>query len=138
MHVFEITLLDSLVDWLPPSGAESVDSARRCGVCTTARPDSSGNSDTPSHRRRFRESARREPTLAMRFGFASCPDCGASLVVGALLEHTCDRTQLVDFQVARARFDIDRIDSELAHYLETAHGRFEVWYAERSRTPAAY
>jgi hypothetical protein len=73
----------------------------------------------------------------MSYGITSCRECGATVVFGELADHRCDPERWVDHQVACARHDIDDIDTQVARYLETARGRFEAWYAERSRLRAA-
>jgi hypothetical protein len=62
-----------------------------------------------------------------------CPECGASVLRTELDVHACERERWLDFQVFGQREDIERLASDLGAYLETAQGRFELWYAERER-----
>ena len=39
----------------------------------------------------------------------------------------------VEFQMFRMRGELARLDEELAEYLPSPQGRFELWYAERRR-----
>lgn len=70
------------------------------------------------------------------FGHVLCRECGENVPQSRVADHECDRDRWVSFQVAQARADIERIDTELAGYLETAQGRFALWYAERTRRRA--
>ncbi len=62
-----------------------------------------------------------------------CPDCGASVDCADADPHLCDQERWLDFQLFRRREEVERFEPELAAYLETPHGRFELWYAARSR-----
>ena len=73
----------------------------------------------------------------MSYGFTTCSECGVIVPLARSGEHECEHDKWVAYQVARSRSEIERIDAEVARYLETARGRFEVWYAERSRAQAA-
>jgi hypothetical protein len=70
----------------------------------------------------------------MRYGdLTRCPDCGAMVSIAAWSGHRC----LDDRQAACGRVrsvgEADRFEQEFARYLSTARGRFEVWYAQRTR-----
>jgi hypothetical protein len=62
-----------------------------------------------------------------------CSECGASVARDESDEHVCDPEQLLDFCVFQLRDEIERLDEEVATYLETPQGRFEAWDAERTR-----
>jgi hypothetical protein len=68
----------------------------------------------------------------MSFGFTTCADCGERVPWAQTGQHECDEEQWLSFQVTRARPQIDRFEHELARYLETARGKFDLWYAERT------
>jgi hypothetical protein len=68
--------------------------------------------------------------------YAACPECGVPVPVGDVLSHECNHAHWIAFQIARARREIDGFEAELARYLESPRGRFEAWYAERSRLAA--
>ena len=64
------------------------------------------------------------------FGFppppmTCCSQCGEWMQVETLRAglHSCDSETLVEYQVMRARRDLDRIESELAGYLATPRAR---------------
>jgi hypothetical protein len=61
-----------------------------------------------------------------------CPDCGASVDRNDPA-HECDPERRLDFVLFRLRDEIAAFAAELAKYLGTPHGRFEVYYAERER-----
>jgi hypothetical protein len=67
---------------------------------------------------------------------AECPGCGAQLPAPALPSHVCDWWAWLDHQVRIRRDELDRFEGELGAYLESAPGRFELWYAERMRGSA--
>jgi hypothetical protein len=73
----------------------------------------------------------------MSLGFLTCTDCGENVPHMRAAEHVCDQDRWLSFQMTCARPQIERIDQELARYLETARGRFELWYAERTRLRGA-
>jgi hypothetical protein len=66
-----------------------------------------------------------------------CPACGVSLSHADLDEHVCDRERWLSYQIFQARDEIDSFDTELAAYLSSPKGAFELWYAERARRLAA-
>lgn len=65
-----------------------------------------------------------------------CPGCGVELPSSALRLHVCDWWGWLDHQVTLRRDGLDRFELDLGAYLESARGRFELWYAERMRGPA--
>jgi hypothetical protein len=73
----------------------------------------------------------------MSYGFTTCAGCGLILQRCQLDGHECEREKWIAHQVACARPEIEGIDLELASYLESARGRFDLWYAERARRQAA-
>jgi hypothetical protein len=73
----------------------------------------------------------------MSLGFTACGGCGVILPIGRLSEHECEHDRWVSYQVGCFCSDLERIDAELAGYLRTSRGRFEAWYAERSRLGVA-
>ena len=65
--------------------------------------------------------------------YMPCPSCGASLGGGGPDEHECDPDRLVEFQMFRLRGELARLDQEVAEYLRSPEGKFELWYAEHRR-----
>jgi hypothetical protein len=47
--------------------------------------------------------------------------------------HACDPERRLEYQVLQVREGLARLDHELDVFLNSPHGRFEVWYAERER-----
>ncbi len=76
---------------------------------------------------------------AMAFTFPQpthmpCPSCGASVAVGAPAgSHVCDDERRLQFRLAEQRPGVERFDDDFAAWLETPHGRFAQWLAERGR-----
>ena len=66
-----------------------------------------------------------------------CPACGESLPQEDLDAHVCAHDRWIGYQVFQLRHEIDDFDAELASYLESPQGQFELWYAERERRFAA-
>ena len=62
-----------------------------------------------------------------------CPDCGASVAAVELEEHACDPERRVEYQLFQLRVDVASFDEALSNYLESPHGRFAQWLAERDR-----
>jgi hypothetical protein len=61
-----------------------------------------------------------------------CERCGASLVRDDLA-HTCDEERRLEFALFQLRAEIETFDEHLGRWLETPRGRFERYYAERTR-----
>jgi hypothetical protein len=68
----------------------------------------------------------------MTMSRVKCAGCGLAISIDELDDHVC-AADLAASQASRPCAQIDRLDEELARYLETPHGRFECWYAERMR-----
>jgi hypothetical protein len=65
--------------------------------------------------------------------FMPCRHCGASVERGTEAQHECDDERRLDFALFQLRPEIERFDGELAAWLGTPSGRFERFYAERTR-----
>jgi hypothetical protein len=74
--------------------------------------------------------------MLFRSRFMPCPDCGASIDHLDSGEHRCEQERWLDYQLFQLRDECDRFDEELGAYLDSPHGRFEQWYAARSRRSA--
>jgi hypothetical protein len=62
-----------------------------------------------------------------------CPDCGASLERHDEA-HECERERWLEFQLFQLRDLVNGFEAELAKYLASLRGRFELYYAQRERT----
>lgn len=62
-----------------------------------------------------------------------CPECGASVAAAKRGEHVCDPERLLDYRMFQLRDEVAGFESALRGWLESAHGRFEQWCAERER-----
>ena len=70
--------------------------------------------------------------------YRPCPDCGASVASEEMEAHACDVERWLDYQVFQLRDEVASFDEEVVRFLDSPHGRFELWYAERRRLdPAA-
>ena len=62
-----------------------------------------------------------------------CPDCGESVAVDVRDEHLCDDERWLTYQLFQLREEIAAFGDELGAYLDSPHGRFELWDAARRR-----
>jgi len=62
-----------------------------------------------------------------------CDHCGASVERGAEAAHECDDARLLEYRVFRLRDEIESFDGEWTAWLQSPHGLFERYYAERTR-----
>jgi hypothetical protein len=65
--------------------------------------------------------------------FMPCADCGASVPHAEADVHVCEVERRVEYQLVQLRGEIAAFDDDLAGYLDSPAGRFEMWYAERRR-----
>jgi len=64
-----------------------------------------------------------------------CTECGASVAAVERDAHVCDPERLLEYRMFQLREDVAGFDEGLRGYLESPHGRFEQWLAERERRP---
>jgi hypothetical protein len=69
--------------------------------------------------------------------YIACPECGACVPRWEADDHVCDRERWLDYQLVRLRPEIARFEADLSDWLGTDEGRFELYYAERSRPEAS-
>jgi hypothetical protein len=62
-----------------------------------------------------------------------CPKCGESVAVEAHERHTCDEERWATYQLFQLRHEVEALEGQLASYLESPRGRFELWDAARRR-----
>jgi hypothetical protein len=62
-----------------------------------------------------------------------CPDCGESVATAEHAAHRCDDERWLTYQVFQLRDELDCFEEQLAAYLASPRGRFELWDAERRR-----
>jgi hypothetical protein len=62
-----------------------------------------------------------------------CERCGASVAREARAPHDCDEERRLDYLLFQERGEVAAFDEALRDWLETAQGRFERYYARRSR-----
>lgn len=69
------------------------------------------------------------------YGYVSCPDCGVAVQAARLAaeEHECLPDRRIAHQILRASVGIERLEHDLARWLETPRGRFASFLARRSR-----
>jgi len=65
--------------------------------------------------------------------YMPCTECGTSVAIAERDEHVCDRERLLDYWMFQLCGEVNAFEDELQGYLETPHGRFAQWLAERDR-----
>jgi hypothetical protein len=65
--------------------------------------------------------------------YMPCAECGASLARAETEGHVCGDERRLDYEVIQLRAEVDEFELQLASYLQTLQGRFEVWYAANRR-----
>ena len=65
--------------------------------------------------------------------FMPCPDCGESVPADARDEHRCDDERWLTYQLFQLREEISSFEDQVALYLDSPRGRFELWDAQRRR-----
>jgi hypothetical protein len=65
--------------------------------------------------------------------YMPCDECGASLREDGRGEHVCSDQRRLEYQLCQLGSEVEAFDDQLAAYLESPRGRFELWYAERER-----
>lgn len=65
--------------------------------------------------------------------YMPCPDCGASVPVRRRERHVCDDERWATYQLFQLRDETAAFDDQLAAYLDSPRGRFELWDAARRR-----
>jgi hypothetical protein len=64
-----------------------------------------------------------------RSRYMPCEYCGASVDRTAAQPHECARERVADFQMFALRQEIAELEQRCWAFLDTPHGRFEVWLA---------
>ena len=62
-----------------------------------------------------------------------CVECGSSVAAAERDEHVCDPERLLDYRMFQLREEVADLEVGLQAFLDTAHGRFAQWVAERDR-----
>jgi hypothetical protein len=62
-----------------------------------------------------------------------CPECGESVAVEGHDRHTCEEERWATYQLFQLRHEVEALEGQLASYLESPRGRFELWDAARRR-----
>lgn len=62
-----------------------------------------------------------------------CTECGASVAVAVRNGHVCDPERLLDYRMFQLRDEVVGFEDGLRGYLDSPHGRFAQWIAERER-----
>jgi hypothetical protein len=65
--------------------------------------------------------------------FIPCEDCGVSVAKSEFAAHVCEPERRVAYQMIQHQDEIAAVEGEIRTYLDSPHGRFEAWDAERRR-----
>ncbi len=63
--------------------------------------------------------------------YMPCSECGTSVARLEVEDHRCEPDRRIDFELFQLRDRLAAFEDDLHAYLETAHGRFDVWLAAR-------
>jgi hypothetical protein len=63
--------------------------------------------------------------------YMPCELCGESLDTAVPRVHRCSPERRLDFQMFALRSDVAGVEEEVWAYLESPHGRFDVWLASK-------
>ena len=66
--------------------------------------------------------------------YTTCADCGVSYPAALGDDHECAPDRWLEHQFLRLADEIERFEWEWRSYLASARGRFDVWYAARTRS----
>jgi hypothetical protein len=66
-------------------------------------------------------------------GYMPCDACGVAVARNDRESHVCDRERLLDYQMFQLREEVAELDKQLTAYLASPEGRFELFYAARTR-----
>lgn len=62
-----------------------------------------------------------------------CPECGESVALELRERHACEEERHETYRLFQLREEIAAFDDQLTAYLDSPHGRFELWDAARRR-----
>ena len=62
-----------------------------------------------------------------------CPECGESVAAEARERHVCEQGRWATYQLFQLRDEVAELEGQLAIYLDSRQGRFELWDAARRR-----
>jgi hypothetical protein len=62
-----------------------------------------------------------------------CIECGESVELVHADAHACDEERRLDYRLFQLRDEIAAFEAQLSAWLESVHGRFAAWLAERDR-----
>jgi hypothetical protein len=65
--------------------------------------------------------------------YMPCFDCGASVERTESDLHECDRERWLDYKLFGLRHELARFEHQVSAWLRSPRGRFEAFYAARSR-----
>ncbi|HET6624251.1 MAG TPA: hypothetical protein VFG70_06935 [Gaiellaceae bacterium] len=66
-----------------------------------------------------------------------CAECGASVAAAEREAHACDPQRLLEYRLFHLRDEVAGLEEGLRGYLDSPHGRFAQWLAERERRGGA-
>ena len=69
--------------------------------------------------------------------YMPCPECGESVALESGEPHACDEDRWATYQFFQLRDEVAELEGRIASYLDSPHGRFELWDAARRREQQA-
>ena len=65
--------------------------------------------------------------------YMPCAECGASVHSNERSSHRCDPERRLEYHLFQLRDEVSGFDERLTGFLDSPHGRFAQWLAERER-----
>lgn len=65
--------------------------------------------------------------------YLPCPECGDSIARSELAAHVCREERRLEHIALQVGVELAVFEEELAYYLASPRGRFELYYAARER-----
>jgi hypothetical protein len=68
--------------------------------------------------------------------YMPCVECGASVALREREAHACNPERLLDYRMFHLRSEVAGFEGDLQGFLDSPHGQFAQWLAERERRPS--
>jgi hypothetical protein len=69
--------------------------------------------------------------------YLNCPECGTSVSAAAIAAHACDDRHRREHHDRTAVAQVAELEADIRSFLESPRGRFELFYAQRTRRRAS-
>jgi hypothetical protein len=69
--------------------------------------------------------------------YLNCPECGTSVSAAAIAAHACDDRLRREHNDRTASAQVAELEADIRSFLQSPRGRFELFYAQRTRRRAS-